>query len=161
MSHIEEGVLAKQVMWRSFFAERGVRLHGDFDISTLAHMSEGFTPAAMKQARPHCVHPVAIYSGCISAHRWAFLGAQIVERGLAGSHGDPEGPEFALEVLGWLRQAQPSNAAEAAAEVWEWRMRTPAYKALMEGEGTAASAAKGNPQAQPKAAAGSTAKSKA
>ena len=40
-----------QVMWRSFFDQCGVRLHARFDISTLALMSEGFTPAAMRQVQ--------------------------------------------------------------------------------------------------------------
>ena len=39
------------MMWRRFFDHCGVRLHAKFDISTLALMSEGFTPATMKQVQ--------------------------------------------------------------------------------------------------------------
>ena len=63
-----------------------------------------------------------------------------------------ESPEFAGEVLEWLRQAHTSNSAEAAAELWEWRMRTPAYKAIQEGENTSAAAKTGKTKELPKAA---------
>ena len=76
-------------------------------------------------------------------HTCLGIDPQVVAAGLAGSHGDAEGPEFAGEVLEWLRQAHMLNSAEAAAALWEWRMRTPAYRAMQEAESVAAAAKAG------------------
>jgi hypothetical protein len=55
--------------------------------------------------------------------------AQILERGLAGSEVDTADASGLLhEVLEWVRKEQGSSAADAAAELWEWRLCTPAYK---------------------------------
>ena len=47
--------------------------------------------------------------------------------------GDMDATSLLHEVLEWVRKEQGSSAADAAAELWEWRLCTPAYKALLEG----------------------------
>ncbi|GBF95030.1 hypothetical protein Rsub_07531 [Raphidocelis subcapitata] len=110
---------SRRLLWPGLFARHGARLPYGFDVSTLAHLSEGYSAGAMDAA----------VRGLLSAPRLARL-----RRGGAGAAVGAE------EILQWLSRVRPVPR-EADEALRAWADKTPALAAI---RGAAAAAAAGD-----------------
>ncbi|KAI8469151.1 MAG: hypothetical protein J3K34DRAFT_514240 [Monoraphidium minutum] len=99
---------SRRLLWPGLFARRGGPLPQSFDVSTLAHLSEGYAAGGLDAA----------VGALLSGPRLARLRA-----------GGPRGGVDIPEILQWLSRVRPVSKEEDAA-LRRWADKTPALAAI-------------------------------